>query len=106
MLFNIGLDLAGTDLVLVSPRNMTFHRYNGNGPVDEVIKEEYLQLDKLRLQVAKRWQRQPIAMLLSTFSSLPPSEAHGSANAYLLTFGAVEILIFLFTKIFQAKKLY
>eukprot|EP01036_Dinobryon_divergens_P022579 gene22579-30844_t len=77
MLFNIGLDLAGTDLVLVSPRNMTFHRYNGNGPVDEVILEEYLQLDKLRLQVAKRWQRQPIAVLLSTFSSLPPSDAHG-----------------------------
>jgi hypothetical protein len=77
---------------------MTFHRYNGNGPVDEVIIEEYLQLDKLRLQVAKRWQRQPIAMLLSTFSSLPPSvsasEAHGSANTYILAFGADEIFVF------------
>ena len=88
MLYNIGLDLAGTDLVLVSPKNMTFHRYNGSGPVEEAILEEYFKLDELRLQIGKRWQRQPIAMLLSTFSSLSPSvsvsmsEPHGT-QAYV-----------------------
>lgn len=70
MLYNIGLDIAATDMVLVTPKNVSFHRYQGNsGSVEEVVMEEYRTLDELRLQLGKRWQRQPAAMVLSTFLS-------------------------------------
>jgi hypothetical protein len=79
MLYNIGLDIAGTDMVLVTPKNMSFHRYQGIGSVEEVVMEEYRTLDELRLQMGKRWQRQPTAMLLSTFTTFPSSILSASA---------------------------